>query len=52
VCRYSTSNGFRDRADLLYSSKIVTCNKKEILSTASNTGICCSNDKGATVYLV
>jgi hypothetical protein len=38
-----TSNGFRDRAISLYSSKIV--DKKEILRTVSNTGIYCSSDK-------
>jgi hypothetical protein len=37
---------FRDRA--VY--KIV--DKKEILSTVSNTGIYCSSDKVGTVYLV
>jgi hypothetical protein len=35
-------NGFRDRAILLYSSKIVD---KEILHTVSNTGIYCSSEK-------
>jgi predicted transport protein len=43
-------NGFRDRAILPYSSKIV--DKKEILRTVSNTGIYCSGDKVGTVYLV
>jgi hypothetical protein len=41
---------FRDRAISLYSFKIVE--KKEILSTASNTRIYCSSDKVDTVYLV
>jgi hypothetical protein len=44
------SNGFRDRAISLYSSKIV--DKKEILRTVSNAGIYCSSDKFGTVYLV
>jgi hypothetical protein len=35
-------NGFRDRANSLYSSKVVE--KKEILRTVSNTGIYCSTD--------
>jgi hypothetical protein len=43
-------NGFRDTASSLYSSKIV--DKKEILPTVSNTGICFSRDKVGTVYLV
>jgi predicted transport protein len=43
-------NGFRDRAILPYSSKIV--DEKEILRTVSNIGIYCSGDKVGTVYLV
>jgi hypothetical protein len=43
-------NGFRDRAILLYSSKIA--DQKEILRTVSNTGIYCSSDKFSTDYLV
>jgi hypothetical protein len=43
-------NGFRDRIISPYSSKIV--DKKDILRTASNTGIYCSSDKVGTVYLV
>jgi hypothetical protein len=43
-------NGFRHRDISVYSSKIV--DKKEILRTVSNTGICCSIDKVGTVYLV
>jgi hypothetical protein len=35
-------NGFRDTAISLYSSNIV--DNKEILRTASNTGIYCSSD--------
>jgi hypothetical protein len=42
--------GFRDRAILLYSSKII--DKKEILRTDANNGIYCSSDKVGTVYLV
>jgi hypothetical protein len=42
---YPIPNGFRDRAILLYSSKIV--DKKEILRSVSNTG-----DKVSTVCLV
>jgi predicted transport protein len=40
------------RKIILYAhvSKIV--DKKEILRTASNTGICCSSDEVCTVYLV
>jgi hypothetical protein len=45
-----TPKGFRDKAVLLYSSKIV--DKKEILRAVSNTGIYCSSDKVGTVYLV
>jgi hypothetical protein len=37
-----TPNGFRGRAILLYSSKIV--DEKEILRTVSNTCIYCSSD--------
>jgi hypothetical protein len=44
------SNGFRDRAISLYSSKIV--DKKEILRTVSKTGIYCSSDKVGIVYLI
>jgi hypothetical protein len=44
------SNGFRDRAISLYSSKIV--DKKEILRTVFNFYIYCSSDKVGTVYLV
>jgi len=44
-----TPNGFRDRAILLRSCKIVD---KEILSIVTNIGICCSSDKVGTVYLV
>jgi hypothetical protein len=43
-------NGFRDRAILLHSSKIV--DKKEISHAGSNTGTYCSSDKVGTVYLV
>jgi hypothetical protein len=43
-------NGFQYRDISLYSSKIV--DKKEILSTVSNTDIYCSSDKVGTVYLV
>jgi hypothetical protein len=43
-------NGFRDRANSVYSSKIV--DKKEILRTVSNTDIYCSSDEVGTVYLV
>jgi hypothetical protein len=42
-------NGFRDRAISLHSSKIVN---KKYISTVSNTGIYCTNDKVGTVYLV
>jgi len=43
-------NGFRDRAILMYNSKIV--DKKEILRvrTVSNTGIYCSSDRVCTFY--
>jgi hypothetical protein len=50
MCICPVPNGFRDRAISLYSSKIV--DKKEILRTASNTGIYCSSDNVDTVYLV
>jgi hypothetical protein len=43
-------NGFRDRAVSLYSSRNV--DKKAILRTVSDTGICWSIDKVGTVYLV
>jgi hypothetical protein len=42
-------NGFRDRAILLYSSRI---DNKEILRTVSDSGIYCSSEKDGTVYLV
>jgi hypothetical protein len=42
-------SGFRDRAILLYSSKID--DKKGILSTASITDIYCSSDEVATICL-
>jgi hypothetical protein len=42
--------GFRDTDISLYNSKIV--DKKEILRTASNTGIYCPSDNIGTVYLV
>jgi hypothetical protein len=45
----SYSEGSRDRAISLYSSKIV--GKKEILRTVANTGIYYSSDKVDTVYL-
>jgi hypothetical protein len=41
------ANTFRDRVISLYSSNIV--DKKEILSTVSNTGIYCSSNKVVTV---
>jgi hypothetical protein len=37
----SKENGFRDRASLIYSSKIV--DEQEILRTVSNTSIYCSS---------
>jgi hypothetical protein len=46
----SYSNGFRDTAISLYSSKIV--DKKEILNVLSNAGIYCSSGKVGRVYLV
>jgi hypothetical protein len=42
------ASGFRNRAISLYDSK--TADKKEIFSNVSNIGICCSRDKGGTVY--
>jgi hypothetical protein len=47
---FAILNGFRDRGISLYSSKFV--DKEEILCTVSNTGIYCSSDQAATVYLV
>jgi hypothetical protein len=44
------SNGFRERAVSLYSSKSI--DKKEILRTVSNTGIYCTSDKVGTVFLM
>jgi hypothetical protein len=51
VCMYMCPipNDFKDRAISLYSSEIV--DKKEILPTICNTGICCSRDKVGSVYL-
>jgi hypothetical protein len=40
-------NGFRNRAILLYSSKIV--DKEKVLRTVSNVGIYCSSDKVGTI---
>jgi hypothetical protein len=44
------ASAFRDRAISLYGSK--TVDKKEIFSNASNVGICCSSDKGGTIYII
>lgn len=43
-------NSFRERAFSQYICTIV--DKKEILHTVSNTGICCTSDKVGIVYLV
>jgi hypothetical protein len=43
--------GFRGRAVSHYNSS-KTADKKEILRTASNTGIHCSSDEVGIVYLV
>jgi hypothetical protein len=48
MCRIP--NAFRDRAISLYGSKIV--DKKDIVRTASNTGIYFSSDEIGTVYVV
>jgi hypothetical protein len=40
---------FRDRATSLYSYKIV--DKKEILHTVSNTGICSSSENIGNIYV-
>jgi hypothetical protein len=50
MCMCPIPDGFRDAVISLYSSKIVE--KKEILSTVSNSGIYYSSDKVGTVYLV
>jgi hypothetical protein len=47
---YPIPNSFQDGAISLYSSKIV--DKKEILHTVFNTGICSSSDKIGMVYPV
>jgi hypothetical protein len=49
MCMCLISNGFRDRAISLYSTKIV--DKTEILRTVSNTAIYCSSENVGTVYL-
>jgi hypothetical protein len=47
---YPIPNAFLDTAISLYSSKAV--DKKEILRTVSNTGICCSSDRIGKEFLM